>query len=282
MAVGAHALDRAGRIDTSPLGPFRSLWRHRALIAEMARREVEMRYRGSLLGLFWSLVTPILTLLVYTFVFRFVFQVRWGNDPGSTGEFAVILFAGLIVFWCFADAVGRAPGVILGQAMFVKKVVFPLEVLVAVMVAAAFFQLLINTAILIAASLIMGGSLSWSALAFPVVLIPFALGLLGISWMLSAAGVYLRDIGQVIGLVVMLLMFLLPLFYPLAAVPEAFRPLIQWNPLSFLITETRNTLLWGAPPDWRALGLATVAGWAVCWLGFIAFMKARRGFADVI
>src|SRR5258708_30778529 len=122
MAPVATIATPASPIDKSPFGPFRSLWRHRSLLWEMARREVEMRYRGSLLGLFWSLVTPILTLLVYTFVFRFVFQVRWGNDPGSTGEFAVILFAGLIVFWCFADAVGRAPGVILGYGAFVKKV----------------------------------------------------------------------------------------------------------------------------------------------------------------
>jgi lipopolysaccharide transport system permease protein len=282
MALAQSPLASSGRLDTGPLAPFRALWRHRSLIAEMARREVEMRYRGSFLGVFWSLVNPVLTLLVYTFVFRFVFQVRWGAEPGGTGEFAVVLFAGLVVFWCFGDAVSRAPNVILAQANFVKKVVFPLEVLVAVMIAAAFFQLAVNTGILLAASLVLGGSLGWSALAFPVVLVPFALGLFGICWLLAAAGVYLRDIGQVIGLVVMLLMFVVPLFYPVSQVPAAYRPLIEWNPLSFLISETRNTLLWGIMPDWRGLALASLAGWALCWVGYLAFMKARRGFADVI
>src|SRR5262249_17447646 len=141
--MASVAVGEPAPIDSSPLGPFRAVWRNRSLIAEMARREVEMRYRGSLLGLLWSLITPVLTLSVYTFVFGFVFKVRWGVDTGSTFEFAVVLFAGLIVFWCFADAVGRAPSLILGHAVFVKKVVFPLEALVAVMIVAAFFQLAI-------------------------------------------------------------------------------------------------------------------------------------------
>jgi lipopolysaccharide transport system permease protein len=280
MAMTAEA--GAAPLDAGPLGPFRAIWRNRSLIAEMARREVEMRYRGSLLGVLWSLITPILTLSVYTFVFGFVFKVRWGVETGSTAEFAIVLFAGLTVFWCFAEVVGRAPSLILGHAVFVKKVVFPLEALVAVMIVAAFFQLCVNTIILLAASLVVGGSLGWSVLAFPAVLVPFALGLFGISWVLAAAGVYLRDIGQVIGLVVMLLMFVVPLFYPESAVPEAYRPIIAWNPLSLLISETRNTLLWGRWPDWRGLAVATTAGWAIAWLGYLAFMKARRGFADVI
>ncbi|MBI1779542.1 MAG: ABC transporter permease [Proteobacteria bacterium] len=280
--MGLRITDAVNAIDASPLGPFRSLWRHRALILEMARREVEMRYRGSFLGVFWSIITPVLTLLVYTFVFRFVFQVRWGDQPGGTGEFAVVLFAGLIVFWCFADAVGRAPSLILAQGMFVKKVVFPLEALVAVAIVASFFQLAVNTAILLVASLVLGGTLSWSMLAFPLILVPFALGLIGICWVLAAAGVYLRDIGQVIQLLVMLLMFVVPLFYPVSAVPESFRFWIEWNPLGFFITEARNSLLWGIMPDWRALALATGGAWVVAWLGYLAFMKARRGFADVI
>lgn len=278
MAVNTGARGTA----LSPLAPLLLIWRHRFLISRLARREIEQRYRGSVLGILWSLVTPLVLLLVYTFAFSVVFRVRWEVQPESHAAFALVLFAGLLVFGCFGEVMGRAPGLILQHVSYVKKVVFPTEVLVPVLLAGAFFQLAINTAVLLAAVLLARGWISWTVVLFPVVLLPLALLLLGLGWLLSALGVFFRDIGQATGLIVTLTMFLVPLFYPLEAVPPEFRAVIAWNPLAYLIEEARRTLLWGMTPDWGALAAAVLGTWVAAWLGYLTFMKARRGFADVL
>lgn len=285
MTDGMTALSEAGdrdRIDGWPIAPLVGLWRHRALIGQLARRELAQRYRGSALGFLWAVATPLLLLAVYTFVFGVVFQVRWGAGVDDHGAFALILFAGLTIFGYTADLLGRAPSLILGHVSYVKKVVFPTETLIAVLLAAGLVQIAINAVILLIGALVIGLHPGPSVVAFPLVLVPLTLGLLGIGWLLAAAGVYLRDLGQVIGLITTVLMFLVPLFYPLEAVPEKFRVLVAWNPLTFFIEQTRATLLFGRWPDWTGLAIATMAGWAVAWLGHVAFMKARRGFADVL
>ena len=270
------------RIDTSPLAPFLDLWHNRALLIALTRREIEGRYRGSALGLVWTLATPLLTLAAYTFVFSVIFQVKWGASTLGHGEFALVAFAGLLVFACFSECVVRAPGLVLSQANLVKKVVFPVQVLPAVILGGALFQLLIGTGVLLAIALLMGVVPGVTVLALPAVVLPLVLGILGLTWAVAAAGVYFRDLGQVVGLLVTLLMFLIPIFYPASAVPEAFRPFITCNPLAVLVEEARAVLLWGRWPDWGQLAWVGLLGWAATWAGYLFFMKLRRGFSDVL
>ncbi|MBM3549884.1 MAG: ABC transporter permease [Alphaproteobacteria bacterium] len=277
-----HAAVDRDRIDRHPAAPLVGLWRHRALIGQLTRRELVQRYRGSALGFLWTVATPLLLLAVYTFVFSLVFQVRWSLQVDDHATFALALFAGLSIFSFAADLLVRAPTLVLGHVSYVKKIVFPTEILVAVVLAAGLVQVAINTAILLVAAPFFGLSLGDGILAFPLVLVPLTLGLLGVGWLLAATGVYLRDLGQVIGLVTTVLMFLVPLFYPLEAVPERYRWIISGNPLTFFIEQARETLLLGRWPDWLGLAVATLAGWGVAWVGYLAYMKARRGFADVL
>jgi lipopolysaccharide transport system permease protein len=270
------------RIDLSPIAPFLDLWRNRALLAALTRREIESRYRGSALGLFWSLATPLLTLAAFTFVFSVIFRVKWGTSNLGHGEFALVAFAGLLVFSCFGESLARAPGLVVSQANMVKKVVFPVQVLPAVILGGALFQLAIGTVVLLAMAAVLGITPKVTALALPAVLLPLVLGILGLTWMVSAAGVYFRDLGQAVGLVVMLLMFLIPIFYPADAVPAAFRPFIDFNPLAVLVEEARAVLLWGRWPDWSRLLWVGLLGWAAAWGGYLVFMKLRRGFSDVL
>jgi len=270
------------RIDPSPLAPFVDLWRNRALLLALTRREIEGRYRGSALGLFWTLATPALTLAAYTFVFSVIFQVKWGGSTQTHGEFAVIAFAGLLVFSCFSECVGRAPGLVLAQANLVKKVVFPVEVLPAVAMGGALFQMLAGIAVLLAIAAVMGFAPGPSLLALPAVMLPLVLGTLGLTWAIAAAGVFFRDLGQAVALLVTLLMFMIPIFYPADAVPEAFRPLVALNPLAALIEEMRAILLWGRWPDWSRLAWLGLLGWCLAWAGYLFFMKLRRGFSDVL
>jgi len=270
------------RIDASPLAPFADLWRHRALLAALTRREIESRYRGSALGLLWSLATPLLTLAAFTFVFSVIFRVKWGDSSLGHGEFALVAFAGLLIFSAFSDSLVRSPGLVLSQANLVKKVVFPVQVLPAVILGGALFQLAIGTVVLLGIGAALGLVPGITALAFPLVLLPLLLGTIGLSWIFSAAGVYFRDLGQAVSLLTMLLMFLIPIFYPASAVPEAFRPIVELNPLAVLVEETRAVLLWNRWPDWSRLLWAGLLGWAVAWGGYVFFMKLRRGFSDVL
>jgi len=260
-----------------------SAWRHRDLVRQLVKREVLGRYRGSMLGVGWSLVHPIIMLAIYTFVFSFVFRIRWEGGVGDSKlEFAMILFCGMIVFNIFAETFTRSPTLILAQPSFVKKVVFPLEVLPIVTILAALFHAAINFIVLLVLITVVSGPPPATIALAPIVLVPYVLFCLGVAWLLAALGVYLRDIGQVAQVLITALMFLSPLFYPVSALPEALRPLFLVNPVAYPIEETRRVVLFGVFPDVRALGLYTGFGLMAMWLGFIAFQRVRRGFADVI
>jgi lipopolysaccharide transport system permease protein len=256
---------------------------HGFLIRQLAAREVAGRYRGSLLGLFWSFVNPLLMLAVYTVVFGIVFQVRWGTrvEEGPIG-FAIVLFAGLIVHGLFAECIMRAPGLIVGNPSYVKRVVFPLEILPYVSLAAALFHAAISVLVLLAFYIATAGVPPLTVLLLPVVLAPFALLTLGLTWMLAALGVYLRDIGQITQPLVTVLLFLSPVFFPLSALPPALQPWLALNPLTFIIEEARAVLLWGRLPDWPGLALYALVALAIAWLGYYGFERTRRGFADVL
>jgi lipopolysaccharide transport system permease protein len=257
-------------------------WRTRALIVALVKREVIGRYRGSVLGLLWSFLNPLLMLTVYTFVFSVVFKARWSGGVGSKTEFALVLFAGLLVFNIFSECVSRAPGLILSNANYVKKVVFPLEILPWVSLGSAIFHAVISFAVWLLFYAVFFGVPHWTVILFPVVLLPVLLMIMGFSWALASLGVYLRDVGQIITLVISITMFLSPIFYPLSALPLEVQPLLKLNPLTIGIEQAREVLVWGHLPGVKSYCGFLVASIFTAWLGFAWFQKTRKGFADVL
>lgn len=267
----------------SPREMVASYWRNRQLIFNLVQREILGRYKGSMLGIFWSLATPIFMLAVYTFVFSVIFQARWGaSGSGSKTEFALVLFAGLMIFNIFSECIGRAPGLILANVNYVKKVVFPLEVLPWVSMGSALFQFAVSLGVWLLAYLVLFGVPHWHVLLLPLVLIPLILFVMGLSWAMASLGVYLRDVGQLIGVLITMLMFLTPIFYPASALPPAYQPLMFINPLTAPIEMARDLMYWGKLPDMTLLVLYATGALGFALLGFAWFQKTRKGFADVI
>lgn len=259
-----------------------SQWRNRNLIRNLIVREVVGRYKGSTLGVLWSLITPILMLIVYTFVFSEVFNARWGGGTNSKTEFALILFAGLMIFNLFAECISRAPGIVLANVNYVKKVIFPLEILPLVVLGSALFHFSVSFLVWLTAYVYLNGAPHWTVMLLPLIVAPFALFVLGLSWLLAAFGVFLRDIGQFIGIAVQVLMFMSPIFYPITALPEHFRNLLYLSPLTLPIEMARKVMYWGEVPDLRVWGLAWLVALGVAALGFACFQKTRKGFSDVL
>jgi len=267
----------------NPFEPFRSAWRHRSLIWQMGKREVIGRYRGSILGLAWSFFNPILMLIVYTFVFSVVFKARWGMGMSdSKTDFAIVLFLGLIVHSLFAECINRAPGLILSNVNYVKKVVFPLEILPLVALSSALFHTLVNLAVLLVAILVQNFFIPWTAILFPLVMFPLFVMTIGVAWFLAATGVYIRDIGQITGIITTVMLFLAPVFYPMSALPEQYRSLLLINPLTFIIEETRQVLIFGNMPDWSGWSIYFGVSLLIAWAGIWWFQKLRKGFSDVL
>lgn len=271
-----------GQAPTSPLGLVRSLRNNRELILALTRREVAGRYRGSVMGLLWSFLYPLLMLAVYTFVFSVVFKSRWPSGGGSKAEFALVLFTGLMVFSVFSECVNRAPGLVLSNINYVKKVVFPLEILPVVSLLSSSFHMLVSTLVWTGFYLIYFGTPPLTALLLPVVLAPLAFFTLGLTWMLASLGVYLRDVGQVVGVATTVLLFMSPVFYAIDSLPEAYRPIMRANPLTATIEQARDVMIWGRGLDVGTWLVMLVVGVIVAWLGYAWFQGTRRGFADVL
>lgn len=276
-------MDGSHRFQASPLAMLRGLWRNRQLIRQMIRREVVGRYRGSVMGLAWSFFNPVLMLLVYTFVFSVVFKARWGTGSDeSRADFAILLFIGMIVHGLFAECVNRAPTLIVGNVNYVKKVVFPLETLPWVAMGSSLFHSFVSMLVLIVALLLVHGALPWTAVFFPVVLLPLVLGTVGLALALASLGVYLRDIGQMTGIVTTVMMFLSPVFYPMSILPERFQTILLINPLTFVIEEGRKVVFFGQLPDFGGWTISMGLALAALSAGFWWFQRTRRGFADVL
>lgn len=266
----------------SPFNAIRSIVVNRQLIYSLTKREVIGRYRGSAMGLFWSLFNPMMMLAVYTFVFSIVFKARWAGGSDSKTEFALVLFAGLIVFNLFAECINRAPGLILSNVNYVKKIIFPLEILPVVTFCSVAFHFLVSLGVWLIFHLFFFGVLQIEALLLPLVLVPLVLLVLGFSWLFASFGVYLRDISQVIGMITTVLMFLSPIFYPVSALPPEYQRAMQISPLVFVIEQTRNVLIWGMPMDWSLWLIWMIISLFLSWMGFAWFQKTRKGFADVL
>lgn len=260
-----------------------SLWRNRGLITALVKREVIGRYRGSVIGIAWSFFNPLLMLVIYTFVFSVVFKARWGvGGEESKTDFAILLFVGLIVHGLFAECVNRAPALILSNVNYVKKVIFPLEILPWVAFGSALFHTAISLVVLLLAQLVLIHQMPWTAIFFPFVLLPLVFTSIGFAWFLAAFGVFVRDIGQITGMFTTALLFVSPVFYPISALPIKYQSWLQLNPLAFIIEEGRKVLIFGQLPDIGRWSAMMAAGIFIAWAGFAWFQKTRKGFADVL
>ena len=276
--MNPHALHPA-----TPKALLLTLWRQKNLILALTRREIEGRYKGSLFGIFWSVLTPLMMVSVFTFVFGEIFQSKWAGAKNANHlDFAAALFAGLLVYNLFAECIGKAPHLITSNPNYVKKIVFPLEVLSIVTVLAALFHFAVAYAVVVVLVLFSGWELTWTVIYTPVVLFPLLLLVMGLTWLVSALGVFLRDIGQIIQPVLTALMFLSPIFYPLSSVNPKLQWIYHFNPITFVVEGLRAALLHNQAPvliDWFTYtAMCTV----VMAAGFLFFQRTRKGFSDVI
>lgn len=266
------------RFSTSPIEIAKSVWRNRSLTFQMTKREVLGRYRGSLFGLGCSLFHPLVMLAIYTFVFSVVFRARWpGMAEGSMTDFALALFVGMILHGIFAECVNRAPSLILSNVNYVKKVVFPLEILPWVAMGSALFHGAISLAVLLAALLLTHGMVPWTIILFPLILLPFVCATVGVAWFLSSLGVYIRDIAQITGIVTTTLLFVSPVFFPLSAVPTELQAWMKLNPLTFVIESGREVLIFGQSFDWVGWGGISSPVSALHGAGSGGFRKREKG-----
>lgn len=264
------------------MAPVTTAWQFRDLVYNMAQREVLSRYKGSWLGLVWTLVTPILLLLVYMFVFGFIFKARWPQSSGVDEGFASLLFCGIIVYMMFSEVLNRSPRLIVDNVNYVKKVVFPIEILSWIAIVNALFHFSISCVVLLVFVFFSDKNFSWHLLYFPFLIILFTLFLAGISWFVSALGVYIRDVTYVAGFLTTALTFLSPVFYPKSIVPERFAMIMDLNPLTFYIESFRQIMVLGESPEFSAILIAAVISVSVFFLGYWFFQRVKKGFADVL
>jgi lipopolysaccharide transport system permease protein len=258
-------------------------WRYKTLIWQLLRRDIHSRYRGSALGLLWSLATPILLLLIYTFVFQYIFKARWNDTSGeTTSSFAMILFLGLSLHSILSEVVTKSSQLITTNPNFVKKIVFPLEILPWVNLLGALFNFSICLLLLLIVMFFKMGSIPLTALLLPVILLPYLIMLMGIGWILAALGVYVRDIQQVTGTLSTLLLFLSPVFYSVSSLSEDLRILISLNPLTFVVETSRKMFFYDQLPSLDGLLIYTAVALLIACLGFFFFKKVRPGFSDVL
>ncbi|MBB5192452.1 lipopolysaccharide transport system permease protein [Silvimonas terrae] len=252
------------------------------MLMDLVRRDIASRYRGAWAGVLWSLLNPLLMLAVYTFVFSVVFKARWQGGGGSKVEFALVLFAGLLIFNLYAECVNRAPGLVLANVNFVKKIVFPLELLPLVSIGSALFHLVIGLLVWLGFYCLFFGVPHLTVILLPLVILPVLLIVAGVSWFLAALAVYLRDIAQLVGVLTTVLMFLSPIFYPLAALPERYRQLAEINPLAFAVEQARAVLMWGDRLAWGSWLVYLLGSLMVALAGLFWFQRTKVGFADVL
>ena len=252
------------------------------LLSSLVSRDIKARYKGSVLGLAWTILNPMMMLVVYTFVFSVVFKARWPGGTGSQTEFALLLFSGLIIFNIFSEAVNRAPTTIISNPNLVKKVVFPIEILPIVALGASLFQAGMSFIVWTVFYLILFGLPNLSILLIPIVILPMVLFTLGVSYILASLSVYIRDITQIIGVITTLLLFLSPIFYSVEMLPERFQSIMRLNPLTTTIEQARDVMIWGNVFDIKIYAYQLVVSLLMLIIGFSLFNVTKKGFADVL
>lgn len=256
--------------------------RNRSLIGQFVKRETIAKYKGSFLGIFWSIVTPILMIVVYTFVFSQIFNAKWGAEYSSNLDFALMAYCGLATFSIFSEVVSRAPSLILSNVNYVKKVIFPLDIFSIISIGTALVTAAINYGLVILFELVYKHSVPWTAILLPIVILPMLFLIAGLSWFLSSIGVFIRDIGHAMGIIIQALMLLSPIFYPAEVVPEAFRWFYSINPINYYIENVRNVLILGQIPNPYTFLLQLVIALILMYAGWLWFKKTKSSFADVM
>lgn len=262
---------------------FGSFLKHKNLIYQLSKRDILERYRGSVAGIAWSIITPVLMLSLYTFVFSYIFKARWGEAPDlPKGMYALVLYTGMILHTLFSECLNRAPSLMRINTSYVKKIIFPLETLTWVTLFSALFQAAIGFGLLILADVIMSGKIYLTIFYVPILLIPFVFVILGICWIITSVGVYFQDVGHLTTIVTTVLMFASPIFYPVSILPENLRVFIFLNPLTYFIEEMRNIIIWGQPLNILHYFIALLCSLFVMFIGYLFFQRTRKGFADVL
>jgi len=261
---------------------FNYLKKNKNIITQFVKRETISRYKGSYLGFMWTILTPLFMLLVYTFVFSEIFKAKWGTGSSNKLEFAVIIFCGLTTFNLFGEVLSRSPFLILSNSNYVKKVVFPLEVFSIVSVGTALVTATINFSLVIIFAGFIFKTLHWTILLLPIMILPLLVFTLGISWLFSSLGVFLRDIGQIITIVVQALSLLSPIFYSVEVIPSQFKWFYNLNPLTYYIENIRGIMLWGKLPSLGEFATEIIISLVVCIIGLVIFRKTKHAFADVL
>lgn len=259
---------------------------HLHLAWGLAKRDFSARFRGSILGAFWMIINPLFTLAIYYYVFSLIFKARWqvllpsGEDVEAPS--ALVLFMGLICFNFFSECFTRAPGLIRENPSYVKKIVFPLEIMPLVSVTSAFFAAMINVCLLLLFFIFSVGLPSWQALLLPITFMPLITVCLGLVYCLAALGVYLPDLKSLVGPIAMSLMFLTPIMYPISVVPESMRGYVLLNPLTHIVEQTRCVFFAQTLPLWPQWLLLMGGSMLFLALSFWLFRKLRKGFGDVL
>lgn len=282
--MSSHPGEREPRTGYWPGGwrIFNSWTANRRLASALIRRDVLTRYRGSVLGMLWSILSPLLLLLTYTLVFSVFFRNKWGEGLDWHGSFTVMLFCGMIPFNFFSEVVSRSPMLILGSPNYVKRVSFPVELLPIVSTATALFNAVIGTILLLAAILLLKGSWPVTLPALLLIWIPLIVFTLACSLVLAAASVFLRDLQHTVGLLLNVLFFLTPIFYPETLVPEKWRFLLYLNPMAYVAVHSRRIAVLGIWPDWSMWAVFTILCLLLLWSATSWFASIRRRFADVL
>lgn len=259
------------------------LWKHRELLLQFTLRNVETRHKGSHLGLLWAVLNPLLSLALYVFIFGYVLGGSFKVIPGETKvDYSLAIFVGMSLFRLVAESIGGAPGVIASNPNFVKKVVFPLELLPAAMLGEAFIHFAISLALALLGIAVFGPGLTAGAFWLPVIFLPVLMLGLGIAWLFSALGVFFRDLAQVTQSVTMALMFSSAVFYPVSAIPGPAWEILKFNPLIHAIELSRNAALWNLPVSLSSLAFLYGSGFVACFAGYAVFRRLRPAFADVL
>ncbi len=266
----------------SPVDAFQSAWQNRNLLLQLWKRDFAARYKSGILGVTWALLNPLLMLALYSFVFVSVFKMRWGSGPDVQGNFVLLLFSGLIVHGFFAEFITRAPQLVLSNVSYVKKVIFPLELLPLVPLLGAAINFLVGIVLISLMLFYLQGSIPPTIVLVPIVMAPFALLVLGLTYFLSATGVFVRDLAHLVGIVVTIAMFASPVLFPMEVVPAAYRPVLYLNPLTVIVEQVREVVILGVVPDWRVTLVYWLAALLIFAGGFSWFQTIRKGFADVL
>ena len=261
--------------------PMRTVARYRSLIASMVRRDIQGRYRGSMGGALWTLINPLLLMFAYYFVFAVVLRVRFGADQ-SSGGFVFYFLCGMLPWLAFSEAVGRSSSIVLEHSNFVKRVVFPLEILPINLTLTGLVTEAFALAVFLTALVGLGSGLHWTALYLPVILVPQILLTVGLCWVLAALGVFLRDTTQMMGLVLTIWFFATPIVYPPSALPAEWLWLFKTNPMYTVVGAYRAVFLENSLPPWGPVALLWVVSVTVFWLGYGWFYKMKKSFADLI